>query len=129
MGHILVNERCVSFFANETTSTVPLTVGCSATDELRLVEYKGLPSVLISKLMEPIPSTYYHYVWDNGKWSYNYRLCTCGVQRPICFSRDGQVLYFESLNDELVMLNLTTGEIKRLGVYCSSKPIRLYGAS
>ncbi|KAL1546025.1 hypothetical protein AAHA92_22684 [Salvia divinorum] len=114
-------------FSTESLSSLPYPNARDGHWVISLLEYKGLLSALEcfrrkdDKHVLPIPYKYHLWVMIDGSWIRESVFYTRGVQDPFCFSHDGKLLYFESLtNNELVVFDRATGELKHLGVNYNS---------
>ncbi|XP_057787742.1 uncharacterized protein LOC131004981 [Salvia miltiorrhiza] len=57
----------------------------------------------------------------NGSWTMESVFHTCGVSRPLRFSRNGELLYFLSVNDEVLVFDRATGKLNHPGInFCWS---------
>ncbi|XP_057787738.1 uncharacterized protein LOC131004977 [Salvia miltiorrhiza] len=76
------------------------------------LEYKGLFGYLACWEAEnKIPVRFELWVMKNGSWTMESVFNTCGVSRPLRFSRNGELLYFLSVNNEVLVFDRATGKL------------------
>ncbi|XP_047983280.1 uncharacterized protein LOC125223995 isoform X2 [Salvia hispanica] len=107
-------------FNTETLSTLSLpNKNCN---RHYFLDYKGLLSVLAcwwdEDLDDEIPWKYELWIRSAGSWTRESIFHVHGVSKPLWFSQDGKLLYFASVDDELVMFDRSTGKLNHLGVDC-----------
>ncbi|KAG6419915.1 hypothetical protein SASPL_116428 [Salvia splendens] len=117
-------EAILSFdISTETFSRLPLPDGWFHERSYILV-YKGLLSALVfSDNEDSVPRKYddratrkyQFWIMRDGLWRRDDMVFHIpGMERPIWFSPDGMLLYFESLRNELVLFDCATGKVKYL---------------
>lgn len=80
-----------------------------------LMEYNGLLSMLVAP-PDRSRSSLELWVMVNGSWVRESIFYTDGVYKPLCFWRNGELLFLHSLDGELLMFDRATGKLKHLGV-------------
>lgn len=115
-------------FSTETLSTLPVPPDTRSPYVVHSVfEYNGMLSVLVYSPDETVPSSYELWIMNKkGLWVNACVFSTCGIQSPVCFSKNGGQLYFESMNDELLVFDRATRKLKQLGIYCFSNRIKFH---
>lgn len=132
ISHEEQTQVVLSFdFSTETLSALPLPpdTRCSLIVH-SIFEYNGMISVLVYSPNETVPSCYELWIlYKKGWWINASVFSTCGIQSPVCFSKGGGLLYFESMDDELLVFDRATGKLKHLGIYCFSNRIKFHPVS
>ncbi|XP_047982411.1 uncharacterized protein LOC125223341 isoform X3 [Salvia hispanica] len=135
-------EAILSFdISTETFSRLPLPDGWFHKRSY-ILEYKGLLSALVfSDNEDSVPwkyddhatRKYQFWIMRDGLWTRDEMVFHIpGMERPIWFSQDGMLLYFESLRHELVLFDCATGKLKYLSVNSPMrcpKMVEIFGVS
>ncbi|KAG6390900.1 hypothetical protein SASPL_148645 [Salvia splendens] len=113
---------CSFDLSTETMSTLPFPE--LSESEFKIIKYKGMLSVvewLDDK--DDVPWKFQLWSLKDGSWTRESAFHTRGIRQMLWFSPDGKLLYFASLNDELVVFDRSIGMLKHIGVkWFSSKP-------
>ncbi|KAL6507149.1 hypothetical protein OROHE_022048 [Orobanche hederae] len=104
-------------FSTETLSSLPLPPGSGGLCSYYFLEYKGLFGFFICWEAERIPFKFELWVRKNESWTRESVFHARGVYRPLWFARNGELLYFASLIDEILAFDRTTGKLKHLGIH------------
>lgn len=112
-------------FSTETLSTLRLPSYDSRPTFSRLIEYRGLFSVLLGWVAESGNWKHEFWVMEEGSWTRESVFHTYGIWRPVSFSENGELLYFASFDDELLLFDRITGKLKHLGIYLWSDGVKL----
>ncbi|XP_047948797.1 uncharacterized protein LOC125194581 [Salvia hispanica] len=87
----------------------------------KIFECNGLLSVVALFFDEDsVPCKFQLWTMRDGSWIMESVFHTRGVRRMLWLSRDGKLLYFVSMADELVVFDRSIGKLKHLGVNCFS---------
>ncbi|KAL6523867.1 hypothetical protein OROMI_030962 [Orobanche minor] len=107
----------ISFdFSTETLSTIPLPNQTRDSDGYCFLEYKGLLGCLVY-WRDSTKCRYELWVMTIDKsWTRGTVFNTCGVRKPLWFSQNGMLLYFETFDNELVVFDRATGKLKHLDI-------------
>ncbi|XP_057809505.1 uncharacterized protein LOC131023887 isoform X1 [Salvia miltiorrhiza] len=120
-GYLIENEEIgvlLSFdFSTETLSSIPGPPIQNGWSCVIFLEYKGFFGyVPCWKDENEIPVRFELWVMKNGSWTMESVFHTCGVSRPLWFSRNGELLYFSSLNEEVLVFDRVTGKLNHPGI-------------
>ncbi|XP_057809508.1 uncharacterized protein LOC131023887 isoform X3 [Salvia miltiorrhiza] len=121
LGYLIENEEIgvlLSFdFSTETLSSIPGPPIQNGWSCVIFLEYKGFFGyVPCWKDENEIPVRFELWVMKNGSWTMESVFHTCGVSRPLWFSRNGELLYFSSLNEEVLVFDRVTGKLNHPGI-------------
>lgn len=72
---------------------------------------------MLSVLVHLSRNSFELWVMMNGSWVQESTFYTTGVYKPLCFWRNGELLFLHGLDEELLMFDRATGKLKHLGVH------------